>query len=91
MFGFMCVVSVTKFSSSQLVANGMITVMMIFFDIFSPEMSAMMQKAQAAAIAAAAAATASQQQASPKPGSHGNSSDKFSQLCVYCNQVRFYC
>ena len=50
-------------------------------------MSAMMQKAQAAAIAAAAAAaTASQQQTSPKAGSHG-SSDKFSQLCVYCNQV----
>ena len=55
--------------------------------VFSPEMSAMMQKAQAAAIAAAAAAaTASQQQTSPKAGSHG-SSDKFSQLCVYCNQV----
>ena len=55
--------------------------------VFSPEMSAMMQKAQAAAIAAAAAAAiASQQQTSPKAGSH-DSSDKFSQLCVYCNQV----
>ncbi len=53
----------------------------------------MMQKAQAAAIAAAAATASKQQQQQQQSptkaggGGHGGS-DKFSQLCVYCNQVR---
>ncbi len=49
-------------------------------------MSAIMQKAQAAAVAAATAAQQQHTQTSPK-SSHNSSNEKFSQLCVYCNQV----
>ena len=49
-------------------------------------MSAIMQKAQAAAVAAATAAQQQHTQTSPK-SSHNSGNEKFSQLCVYCNQV----